>query len=871
VSISAGTLLGPYEIVEQLGAGGMGEVWRAIDTRLGRETAIKLLPPSSSSDPESLARFRREAQALATFNHPNIAGIYSFEAVGDVQVLSMEMVGGRTLTEVLADGPLSVATAIHFTRQIAEALDAAHAKGILHRDLKPSNVKVTPRQAVKLLDFGLAKVFGGVPASLDLSKSPTIDSGNTRDGTIIGTFSYMSPEQTRGRALDGRSDIWSLGCVLYEMLAGRKAFPGDTMSDIFAAILQKEPDLSLLPRKTPRPAVLLVKECLTKSVERRAPDMAHVKRRLEEARTARLGVLSLSFRGRRSTVLVAAGVVAAVALAAALLVVRSAGRERAGGAAPPAAPAMPAAKVLAVLPATNLTGEPESRVLCDGLSASLRVKLQRVPGLQVVAPSSPAASRQTDAAAWVRDTGANLLVQPALRRTGDRIQLSFSVTHPGSPLQVAADEVTGSAAEPFQLEEELAARLLEALGIQAAPAGPKHEEIVAGQPQLDFVLASGYLERWDDAASIAKAISLLTTIPKATDSALVQAALGRAYLRAYELSRDTAQALLGRQATERAIGLSPDLPEALVTMGRLLTATGKPEEALEPIRKALQKLPESADVEIALARALVAAGKTSEAEAAYRRAIALRPGSWVAFNALASFYFKTDRTADAVTAFAKAGELNPEAPTVQYNLGAALFRLGKLAEAEAAFRRSIRIRPTSVAWSNLGTLLYAQARYPDAASAFGEAVALTPDDFSLWMNLGDGLRRVPGRAGDAVVAYERSIPLARAALSVNPRSADAHAALAVALARTSKRAAGETEMRQAVDLSPLNANVLLMAALVAQLGGKSSEALSYIERGLASGLGTLEVETEPDFQPLRADPRLIALLGKYRNKKEKTP
>jgi serine/threonine-protein kinase len=451
------------------------------------------------------------------------------------------------------------------------------------------------------------------------------------------------------------------------------------------------------------------------------------------------------------------------------------------------------------------------------------------------------------------------------------MQLAFTVTRPGSPVQIAADEVTGASTQPFALEEELASRLLAALGVRPAPAAAKPEAIPAAA-QVDYVLAAGHLERWDDAESIGKAIDLLTAIPGANDSALVQATLGRAYLRAYELSSDTARALLARQAAERAVALSPDLPEALVTLGALLTATGKPAEALTPIERALARQPDSADVEMALGRALHGAGRNAEAEAAFRRATELRPSSWVPWNALASFYFQTDRVGDAAKTYAAAAERNPGAPTVQDNLGAALFRQGDLTGAEAAFRRSLAIRPTSIAWSNLGTLLYAQSRTEDAVAAFREAVKLSPGDASLWMNLGDGLRRST-RPAEAKDAYERAIPLARAALAVNPKSAEAHAALALSLARTGHAPAAREEARAAVELAPKDPSVLLMSALVARLDGRGGDALALLDRGLAAGLGVHEIETEPDFDALRRDPRYQALLARERagKKEEKVP
>jgi len=209
--ISPGTRIGPFEISDALGAGGMGEVWRARDMRLGREVAIKVLPEAFADDRERIARFQREAQLLAAFNHPNIAAIHSFESVDGVRLLVMELVPGETIRELLSKGPLPLPRAVAIAHDVAEALGAAHAKGILHRDLKPSNVKVTPEGKVKLLDFGLAKAFaGGTPAS-DISESPTLGVDTTKQGMVLGTVSYMSPEQTRGRALDRRSDVWSFG------------------------------------------------------------------------------------------------------------------------------------------------------------------------------------------------------------------------------------------------------------------------------------------------------------------------------------------------------------------------------------------------------------------------------------------------------------------------------------------------------------------------------------------------------------------------------------------------------------------------------------------------------------------------------------
>ncbi len=234
---------GPYEIVAPLGAGGMGEVYRARDTKLGRDVAIKILPHEFTSDPERRARFEREARILAALNHPNIGAIYGFEDADGIRALVLELVDGETLADRIARRPLPLKDALPTARQIAEALYAAHDKGIVHRDLKPRNVALTRDGTVKVLDFGLAKATVRDDAAGDGSDAPTLAMGGTRAGVVLGTAAYMSPEQARGQAVDKRTDIWAFGCVLYEMLTGRAVFPGETISDIIASILERDPDV----------------------------------------------------------------------------------------------------------------------------------------------------------------------------------------------------------------------------------------------------------------------------------------------------------------------------------------------------------------------------------------------------------------------------------------------------------------------------------------------------------------------------------------------------------------------------------------------------------------------------------------------------
>jgi serine/threonine protein kinase len=270
MTLSTGTKLSHYEITSQIGKGGMGEVYRGKDQVLGRDVAIKVLPEEFARDADRVARFQREAKLLASLNHPNIAAIYGLEESEGTNFLVLELVEGEILADRIKAGPIPVEASLKLTLQMAEALEAAHGKGVVHRDLKPANIKITPDGKVKVLDFGLAKAFAGEQADLNLSNSPTLSQAATMQGVILGTAAYMSPEQARGKAVDKRADIWAFGVVLYEMLTGKRLFRGDTVSDTLASVLTREPEWDRVPSKVQS----LLRRCLQKDLQNRIHDIA---------------------------------------------------------------------------------------------------------------------------------------------------------------------------------------------------------------------------------------------------------------------------------------------------------------------------------------------------------------------------------------------------------------------------------------------------------------------------------------------------------------------------------------------------------------------------------------------------------------------
>jgi eukaryotic-like serine/threonine-protein kinase len=260
----------------------MGEVYRARDTRLGRDVALKILPHLFTNDPDRLARFEREARVLASLNHPHIAAIYGLEDADGVRALVLELVTGQTLADRIARGPIPLNDTLIIARQVADALDAAHEKGIVHRDLKPANIKLTPDGVVKVLDFGLAKAASGDAAPADLTSSPAMTVGGTREGALLGTAAYMSPEQARGRPADKRADVWAFGVVLYEMLTGRPAFDGDSIADVLAKVIEREPDWSALPASTPPRLGELLRRCAKRDPRMRLQAIGDARVQIDE-------------------------------------------------------------------------------------------------------------------------------------------------------------------------------------------------------------------------------------------------------------------------------------------------------------------------------------------------------------------------------------------------------------------------------------------------------------------------------------------------------------------------------------------------------------------------------------------------------------
>src|SRR5882672_433270 len=404
------TRLGPYEIVGPLGEGGMGEVYRARDTRLGRDVAIKALPPAFAADPARLSRFRREAQTLASLNHPNIAAIYGLEEAAGAPHLVLEFVEGETLAARLSRGALPQTEALALGIQIAGAIEAAHERGVVHRDLKPGNVMINRAGMAKVLDFGLAKSDPGLASGASLSDSPTFSEhpDATAAGVILGTAAYMSPEQARGKPVDRRSDVWSFGCVLFECFTGRAAFAGETASDLIARILEREPDWSALPAGTPPRVREILRRCLRKNADERPRDI----------RDVRLELSDIASGGGKTE-----------------------GRE----------------KSIAVMPFENLSGS-DDEFFADGVTDEILNALAQVEGLRVAARASCFAfkGRREDLRAIGEKLDVTTVLEGTVRRAGPRLRITVQLANAADGYQLWSERYDREMTDVFAVQDEIA-------------------------------------------------------------------------------------------------------------------------------------------------------------------------------------------------------------------------------------------------------------------------------------------------------------------------------------------------------------------------------------------------------------------------------
>ena len=856
MSLAPGVRLGPYEILSAVAAGGMGEVYRARETALNREVAIKVLPEELAADAERLARFEAEARLASSLNHPNIVTIYGVGESGSVRYIAMELIEGHTLKDAMRGGAVEAPELIACAVQIASGLSKAHDAGIVHRDLKPRNVMITTDGLVKILDFGVSKLVRPIqPSDEKTSVSSLL---MTVPGALIGTTDYMSPEQASGRPVDFRSDQFSFGTMLYEMASGKHPFHRSAAMQTLAAIIADEPES--LARVNPAvPAALrtVIERCLKKDPERRYASTRDLLDELDKLKTSLH--TSGHVRWLRGVAVAAAGVTLATLLAAGYME-----RGRLGTAAPPAN----RRNELAVLPFANVGADPANQAFADGLVETLTSKLTQLEQSQQAFWVVTASRRISVAGTSVRQAqqsfAATLAITGSVQRSADRLRLTVNLVDANTLRQIDARTLDVDANDIPSMQDGVVIAVTDLLGLRVEPQ--VREQLAAGGTRVpsayDYYLqGKGYLQRFENIENIDSAIQLFTSALNADAKfALAHAGLAEAYWRRYEATHDSPFIQKARASCAVALGINGRLSPVHVTLGIIERGTGEYEGSVRELRQALAIDPMSGDALRELGRTYEALGSMADAEATYQQAIKVRPGDWTNHNDLGRFYFARGRYADAVKEFQEVVNLTPDNQRGYSNLGGALAQLQRFDEAVAAFQKSVALRPTDAAYSNLGTIYFRQQRYEQAARMFERAVALNGSNYRVWRNLAMSYFWAPGERDKANGAFARVASLAEQERKVNPRRPALLVDLAAAYARLGQSARARQLAAEAVALGSLDAASMFNLAVVFEDLGERDKALTWIGDAVKKGYPREQVEQSPSLADLRSDPRFLRMI-----------
>ena len=881
-TLSAGDVVGKYKILGLAGAGGMGVVYRALDTKLERTVALKFLPEHLVSNPEEKDRFLREARFSSSLDHPNIGVIHGLEEVDHRFFIVMAYYAGETLASKIRRAPLSLAEAVDIAIQMGDGLAAAHAGTVVHRDVKPSNVILTQNGVAKIVDFGLARLASGT--------------GSTQSISTAGTIGYMSPEQTVGKFVDQRTDIWSTGIVLAEMVTGKNPFQRDTPAATIYAILNEPPapmddlPLDLLrviyrslskdpetryqncremvddlkevrghlePPPQPasgsssRPITRPITRPVTKPSTRPSTlSAADLRKQIEQASRPMWGVPAApTSRWARWAIGVSA-VAVVLAVLSFLPPVRDRLSELFGR----------QEEHIAVLPFENVGNDPANAAISDGLMDSLSGRLTNLESdkqsLWVVPASEVRRRKITDAASALRDLGATMVVEGTLQRDGQTIHMTVNLVKTKTMRQVGSVPL---ADQDFStLEDEAVARIAKMLRIEVTPETLRSTggAVNAGAYEL-YLKALGLTQRYDKAGNLDQAINALDEAVK-TDPrfALGFAQLGEAYRLKYQLDKDTKWIDEALANCQRAQQLDDHLPAVYVTLGNLHHAAGKYDLALQEYERALQLDPRSADAQLGLANSYDSAGRTADAETAYRKAIALRPDYWSGYNALANFLDDHQRYDEAIAQFNHAIQLTPDNAALYINLGAVNVDRGDpkfFPDAEQALKKAIALEPSYGAYANLGYLYIQEHKYDEAATAVEKALQMNDKDYLVWGNLAiayEGQKKWDKQSD----ARNREIAILERDVQAAPRDAVKQAVLGLLYAQKKSRESAVSHLESALALSPDDPNVLESAGEAYEDMGDRTQAIRCIQRSIQKGYTLASLKNIQALQGVLADP-----------------
>ncbi len=833
----------------------MGIVYRAQDTRLDRSVALKFLPIEWCQDPLFRERFTREARAASILDHPHICTVFDIDETPEGQLfIAMAFCPGDTLKERILRGPMPIDEAIAIAIQIGEALDAAHAGGTVHRDIKPANILITDRDQVKVVDFGLAKLAGEATV--------------TRQGSVIGTPAYMSPEQATGDETDGRSDLWALGAILYEMVTGRRAFAADHEQAILLAITTSDPTpIDNLRSEVPAEVQRIIRRCLKRKPQERYQTagelVADLKRFRGDPTPAEIVTQTLPSAARarrhwtfkhRLLPLVAA--LAAVVLAATLYPTFSRSPTR----------------HLLVLP-FNCPGEAmEADYLCRGLLETVTAKLSELGRFRSefsVVPTSEVRGKKIRSAEDAhRMFGVDLVVSGTLVRSGDSVRIPLELVDAVRLRQIRSRLLTTEVGAGFVLQDEVVAALEEMLDLEL---GAAERQTLAAGGTSNAEAAGLYLEARGQAGKtptevhLTRAMSLyreaLEIDPEYAD-AMVQ--LADACDQRYQLEGDSIWLEHGSNYAQRAVSVAPELPAAQFMAGRFELANSSFQNAIHHLQRTIDLDPLKVVAYLYLAEAYEAVGESQAAEESMARAVRTGPEDWLTYYEIGTFYFAERGDYErAAGYFEKVVELLPDSSIGYSALGGSLFYLGDRDGAREQLGRAVAIGSDYEAFSNLATLEFYDGKFAKAAELYERALEFDDSDNMVWLGLAEA-RKFGGSPPERIrEAYQRAAELVSRRLETEPGDLGLLVDLAGLKLQLDQRVEAE-EIIENLRLDEItSADMMFSLAEIFEVLGERDEALAWVERSLKAGFPLDVIADYAAFAALCADPRFGLLAETY--------
>jgi tetratricopeptide (TPR) repeat protein len=849
-NFAPGSSFGRYRIEALLGEGGMGAVFRAYDTELGRTVALKLVRPELASNPQTMQRFKQELLLASKISHKNILRIHDLGDFQGIKFITMAFVEGADLSGLVErTGRLELNRALKFTRQLCAALEAAHHEGVVHRDLKPQNILIDRGDSLFVSDFGLAK-------SLEAEYSM-----GTRTGQILGTPRYMSPEQVEAREVDHRSDIYSAGLIVYEMLTGELPFRGDSaMQLMYQRVTERPKDPRIAAPDLPEYLANIVLKCLEKDPAKRYQTAREILDDLDAqnapapALAAPSGSKTISIQipkpSRRGAIFTAAGVAVVAAILAAVPATRHAIRGLLPGA--PKAEQAGIQYYVAVLP-LNVVGDDSLKYVADGIGESLTAKLSALRNVYV-------ADSRTQATA-------KLLVKGTLQGSGDRISVTLRIEEPDTKRTRVIPEFKGVKQDLLTVEDQIFDKLADTLLIRQTS---EEKARTAARPTGDVTAYDLYLRGSNilhNKRSEATARQALELFQRATSIdpgfALAYAGTADACNRMWDETKDRVWTQQAIGAAEQAQRLNDNLPQVHFALGTAYNAVGQTSQAIVELKRALQLAPNSDDGLRRLGFAYTANGQHEQSAAAFAEAVRVNPYYWNNYALLGGAYLRLGQNEKALAAYTEVTRRNPDEARGWAGVGMAYYKLGNWSASIPAFEKASVKEPSLR--GNLGVAYFYLGKYDEAAKAFAAAIQDSPDDPQFAESLADTYRW-SNQPAKAAPAYDRAIEVAFKALKTNPKSTDALATLAGSFAKKGDDERALTFIRQARQIDPKYNDLIYREATIHAIAKRWPEAIASLREALRNGWPMREVQADPEMKELRERPEYAALLKEFPTK-----